>query len=61
MEEGGIIYYDDFRGTGDSHIATRLRAQEEIHQKASAALADEVSIIVMSGDWIFFVVIFSSV
>ncbi len=41
-----------FRETGERSITARLRAQEEIHQKASAALADKVSIIVMSGHWI---------
>ncbi len=32
---------DDFRETGET---ARLRAQEEIYQKASAALSDKVSI-----------------
>ncbi len=34
---------DGFRETGESSITARLRTQEEIHQKASAALSDEVS------------------
>ncbi len=42
-----------FREPGESTTTTRLRVQEEIHQKASAALFDKVSIIVMSGHWIF--------
>ncbi len=37
-----------FRETGESPTTARLRGQEEIHQKASAALSDKVSIIVMS-------------
>ncbi len=45
---------DGFKGTGESHITARLRVQEEIFQKASAALFDKVSIIVM----LSFVVIF---
>ncbi len=51
MEE--IITDDGFKEQGESVIIARLRTQEEIHQKASAALADKVSIIVMSGHWIF--------
>ena len=51
MEEGSIMY-DDFRETGESALTARLRAQEDIHQKASAALFDKVNII-MSGHWIF--------
>ncbi len=39
---------DQFAPIGDSHSATRLRKQEDIHQKASAALSVEVSIIVMT-------------
>ncbi len=45
MDEG-------FKEIGESHIADRLRRKEDIHQKASAVLSDEVSIIVMSGHWI---------
>ncbi len=39
---------DEFKVIGDSGSTARLRTQEEIHQKASAALSDEVSIIVNS-------------
>ncbi len=46
MEEG-------FKSLGEDETAARLRTQEERHQKASAVLADKVSIIVMSGHWIF--------
>ncbi len=55
MEVENIIVDEGFKEIGDSDIVARLRAQEEIHQKASAALADKVSIIVMSGNWIIFV------
>ncbi len=44
---------DGFREPGENTITARLRVQEEIFQKTSAALSVEVSIIVMSGDWIF--------
>ncbi len=44
--------YNGFKEQGESPTTARLRTQEEIHQKASAALADKVSIIVMSGHWI---------
>ncbi len=47
--EGGYVMYDDFKITGESNTTGRLRTQEDIHQKASAVLSDEVSIIVMSG------------
>ncbi len=43
---------EGFKEIGESHIAGRLRRKEDIHQKASAVLSDEVSIIVMSGHWI---------
>ncbi len=42
----------------ESATTARLRVQEERHQKASAALSVEVSIIVISGHWDLFVVIF---
>ncbi len=50
MEEA--LYNYGFREPGESATTARLRTQEEIHQKASAALPDKVSIIVMSGHWI---------
>ncbi len=34
---------DDFKPMGESITAARLRTQEEMFQKASAALFDEVS------------------
>ncbi len=43
---------DGFKAPGESPTTARFRRQEEIHQKASAALSVEVSIIVMSGHWI---------
>ncbi len=42
-----------FVEVGESATTARFRVQEEIFQKASVALSDEVSIIVMSGHWIF--------
>ncbi len=44
---------DDFKQLGDGQTTARLRIREEIFQRASAALSVEVSIIVMSGHWIF--------
>ncbi len=38
---------DRFRERRESATTTRLRIQEDIFQKASAVLSDEVSIIVM--------------
>ncbi len=43
-----ILANDGFKETGESDITARLRTQEEIHQKASAALSDEVSAIIDS-------------
>ncbi len=57
--EGGRIkeleanFVDDFKSPGEAQTTSILRTQEEIHQKASAALADKVSIIVVSGHWTF--------
>ncbi len=45
MEENIV---DEFAVMGEDHRAARLRAQEEIHQKASAALPDEVSTMINS-------------
>ncbi len=39
---------DEFKPCGGSDITARLRAQEELHQKAIAVLSDEVSAIVQS-------------
>ncbi len=39
---------DEFAVIGDDRMAGRLRAQEEMHQKASAALHDEVSTMINS-------------
>ena len=47
------IVTEGFKAPGESNITARLRVQEEIFHKASAALSVEVSIIVMSGHWIF--------
>ena len=43
---------EDFRSTGESTTAVRLRIQEEMFLKASAALSDKVNAIVLSGHWI---------
>ncbi len=47
IKEVEEILVDDFRPIGESITTTKLRAQEERFQKASAALSDEVSTSVM--------------